>query len=115
MRIKLYPQELGAIEISLVNKHNGVDVVLVAEQASTQRLLESQSEQLRQALSNSGVQLADLQISQEGFKDQQAGFFEQKNNRKWLKGLPDQAAGKITGTTAVGSLSLHHSVIDYLI
>jgi flagellar hook-length control protein FliK len=64
LRIQLSPQELGAIDIRLVSGPTGVSMTIIAEQASTGRLLEAQINQLRQNLADTGVQLSNLNINQ---------------------------------------------------
>jgi flagellar hook-length control protein FliK len=71
IHMQLNPQELGAIDIHLVNSAQGVSVNVFAEQASTGRLLETQMNQLRQALTDAGVQLSNLNVSQHGQPNQQ--------------------------------------------
>ncbi len=64
LRIQLSPQDLGAIDIRLVSGPTGVSLTVIAEQASTGRLLEAQINQLRQSLTDAGVQLSNLNINQ---------------------------------------------------
>ena len=73
MRLQLNPRELGAIDVHLVSGAQGVSVTVFAEHASTGRLLELQIDQLRQSLKEAGVQLSDLNISQQGQPGQQGG------------------------------------------
>ena len=67
MRVKLYPESLGRIELQMVKTGDGVTVVLIPDLASTGKLLESQLGELRQALAGAGIALNDLNIGQ---KDQ---------------------------------------------
>jgi flagellar hook-length control protein FliK len=59
--------------------HNaqGVSVSFITEQASTGQLIESQVSQLRQSLKEAGVQLANLNISQQHQSHQEGGGFKQ--------------------------------------
>ncbi len=116
MHLQLHPAELGAIDVQVTSTAQGVSVSFVTEQASTGRLLETQANQLRQTLTESGVQLAGLNINQHGQPGQQGGFFQQNSQfaappRRDVpqpepvvpeKTHVEQAAGPITG-------------IDYLI
>jgi flagellar hook-length control protein FliK len=70
LRIQLSPQDLGAIDIRLVSSPAGVSMTVIAEQASTGRLLETQINQLRQTLADAGVQLSNLNISQHNQSNQ---------------------------------------------
>jgi flagellar hook-length control protein FliK len=75
LRVQLHPQELGGIDIRFASSSQGVSVTVYAEQASTGRLLEMQLNQLRQSLSEAGVNLAQLNIHHEGPSHQpQSGF-----------------------------------------
>jgi hypothetical protein len=83
LRIQLSPQELGAIDIRLVSGPTGVSMTVIAEQASTGRLLEAQINQLRQNLADAGVQLSNFNInhqSQSGLQNQ--GNHPQANNQQ---------------------------------
>jgi flagellar hook-length control protein FliK len=73
IRIQLSPQELGAIDIRLVSGPTGVNMTIIAEHASTGRLLEAQINQLRQNMADAGVQLSNFNInhqSQSGLPNQ---------------------------------------------
>jgi flagellar hook-length control protein FliK len=77
MRLKVNPKDLGAIEIQMVSNERGVTLSFVTEQASTGQLLESQSSQLKQSLKEAGVQLTNLNISQQNHPGKEGGFFRQ--------------------------------------
>jgi flagellar hook-length control protein FliK len=77
LRLQLNPKELGAIEVQMVTGPHGVSVTFFAEQASTGRLLETQMNQLRQSLTEAGIQLSDLNIGQQGQPRQEGGSFNQ--------------------------------------
>lgn len=82
MKIHLNPAELGAIELNLVSGANGISVSMVADQASTGKLLENQLSQLRQSLAEAGIQLANLNISQQNMANQQqSATFSQNSQR----------------------------------
>ena len=90
MRLQLNPKELGAIDVQMVKNAQGVSVTFFAEQASTGRLLETQMNQLRQSLTDSGIQLSNLNIGQHGQFGQQAGSFRQGSQ---FAGYPNSNAG----------------------
>ncbi len=75
--MKLNPSELGAIEVQVTHTAQGVSVSFITEQASTGQLIESQVNQLRQSLKEAGVQLANLNISQQHQSNQEGGAFRQ--------------------------------------
>jgi flagellar hook-length control protein FliK len=65
LHLQLNPADLGAIDIRLVSSGHRVSMTVIAEQASTGRMLESQVEQLRQNLADAGVQLSQMHVSQQ--------------------------------------------------
>ena len=79
MRIQLHPQDLGTIDIQLVNSGHGISVTVSAEQASTGRLLQGQADQLRQSLQDSGIQLSNLNINQHGQPGQHGSASNQQH------------------------------------
>lgn len=80
MHLELNPKELGAIKVDMVSNAQGVQVTFFAEQASTGRLLETQLNQLRDSLIDSGVQLSGLNIGQYNTQGQKGGTFSQESN-----------------------------------
>ena len=64
LRMVLYPEELGRIDLRFTTSSAGLGVTVMAEQASTNRLLESQMAQLRQSLTDAGIQLAHFSVGQ---------------------------------------------------
>ncbi len=77
IHMQLNPSELGAIEVQVTHTAQGVSVSFITEQASTGQLIESQVNQLRQSLKEAGVQLANLNISQQRQSNQEGGAFRQ--------------------------------------
>lgn len=70
LRMQLYPEELGRIELRLTAGPEGLGVTLIADQAPTGRLIESQLNNLRQSLMQAGFQLANLDVGHEGSPNQ---------------------------------------------
>ncbi|HVP21247.1 MAG TPA: flagellar hook-length control protein FliK [Anaerolineaceae bacterium] len=64
MRLQLYPENLGHIELRVVSNQNGLGVYLRADQPSTQQLLESQAALLKQSLSFAGVNPSQIDFGQ---------------------------------------------------
>jgi flagellar hook-length control protein FliK len=86
LRMQLNPQELGAIDIRLHNTAHGVNVTVIAEQASTGQMLETHLNQLRQTLADAGVQLGNLNINQH--TSGQAGKGFEQNTQSAYSHLP---------------------------
>ena len=85
MHIQLSPLELGGISIHLVSGSQGVSVTVTADQAGTGHMLQAQADQLRQALSDAGVNIANLNVGQQQlsgqFKQDRESYAEAKLNR----------------------------------
>jgi flagellar hook-length control protein FliK len=62
IRIQLNPQDLGQIDLKITSTHQGVGVTMIAENNATGKLLENQMNQLRQTLTDAGIQIANLHI-----------------------------------------------------
>ncbi len=91
MRLQLSPRELGEIDVHMVSDSEGVHVTFFAEQASTGKLLETQLDQLRASLVDSGVHLSGLDIGQHNQSGQKGGGFEQNPNftQNFSRNFPD--------------------------
>lgn len=62
LRIQLYPEQLGHIDVRLVSKSDGVQIVIHADQASTAFLLQRDLNFLRESLVQAGVNLSGLTV-----------------------------------------------------
>jgi hypothetical protein len=116
MRLQLSPRELGAIDVQMVSDSQGVHVTFFAEQASTGKLLETQLDQLRISLLDSGVHLSGLDIGQHNQSGQKGGSFDQSPNftRDFSRNFPD--AQTVSQEKPSLERSLGRSTdIDYLI
>ncbi len=118
MHLQLNPRELGAIDVQMVKSSQGMSVTFAAEHASTGRLLETQIGQLRQSLTDSGVKLSELNISQQGFSSQQGSTSRQQNQfdkqpawRDVIPSRPEQMAAEIK----VEQVSRKLQGVDYLV
>jgi flagellar hook-length control protein FliK len=72
-RLQLYPQDLGQIDMKITSTSHGVGVSLVAENAATGKMLEGQLNQLRQNLTDAGVQVTNLHIGTQAGQQQSSG------------------------------------------
>jgi flagellar hook-length control protein FliK len=116
MHLQLSPKELGAIDVQMVSDSQGVHVTFFAEQASTGKLLETQLDQLRVSLLDSGVHLSGLDIGQHNQSGQKGGSFEQSPNftRDFSWNFPDAQTVSQEKPSLKRSLG-RSSDIDYLI
>jgi len=62
MQIQLHPEELGRIQIKLVQDDNGLRVAMSAEQQDTNQLLERHLHTLQKSLSDAGIELTGFDI-----------------------------------------------------
>ncbi len=118
MRLKLVPEDLGAIEIQMTSNERGVSLHFVTEQAATAQSLEAQSGQLRQSLKDAGFQLTDLNISQQNQPGQKGGFFNQERPFAQAhappRSIPQVGMPKAEGTRPQRMFDSPHE-IDYLV
>lgn len=105
MRVQLYPENMGKIELQLTSTSNGMTVTLVPDVSSTGKLLESQLSELRYALTDAGIELNDLNVGQDKsqYPDENKSQNRRKSNAAFL-GLDlgnatelDQAIGTLDG------------------
>lgn len=65
IRIQLHPEDLGQIDLRISTSPVGTHVTLIADQSSTGKLLETHIAQLKQTLTDAGVQLANVHVGQQ--------------------------------------------------
>ena len=113
LRLQLYPEELGHIDLKIVTTKSGIGVTMIADSASTQEILKSEMNSLKQNMQEAGIQLSNLHIGQGQNSNQQQSFEErQKLN------TPAYRATSTTGLNSSGDsspLQLQTSAIDYLV
>ena len=115
MRLQLNPKELGGIEVDMVSSPQGLHVTFFAEQASTGRLLETQLNQLRDSLVDSGVQLSGLNIGQHNTQGQKGGGFSQEpSSAPWPNEIfVEESRAGVTETSAAERQFGQSSEVDY--
>jgi flagellar hook-length control protein FliK len=114
LRIQLYPEDLGRIDLRLTHSAQGLMVTMVADRASTGQALSDQADLLRQALSEAGIQLSNLNINQQGSQqNNQNGWQPPQTNPQLFRPQTQKEASiqqNLTEGTQVSS-----SGIDYRI
>jgi flagellar hook-length control protein FliK len=114
IRIQLHPEDLGQIELRITSSSQGTHVSLIADQAGTGKLLETHIAQLKQTLSDAGVQMADVHVGQQApqqsFRDPQSSQNPQQKNFKY-------DSRTVMGTNEIASNRSHSnsSLVDYRI
>lgn len=69
LNLQLYPESLGRIEIRIAHGAEGTRVWMVADHPQTERLLQAGLNDLRQSLTQSGIQLADVAVGQQNAQE----------------------------------------------
>lgn len=87
LRLQLTPENLGRIDIRLVNSGQGIGVTVLTEQAETGRLLEAQLNQLRQTLQDAGIQLSHLNVGQHNQGNRNGWMMEQRGRSMTRNGI----------------------------
>jgi flagellar hook-length control protein FliK len=70
MRLQLYPEDLGRIDLRLTSSSDGIQVTINADQVATGRLIETKLDTLRQTLTDAGLQVLNLSVGQSSVQDQ---------------------------------------------
>lgn len=76
--IRLHPEELGSLQISLRVQHDQAHIHIVSEHSHIRHAMEQAMPQLRAAMAESGIQLGQANVSAEGQQHAAAG--EQRDN-----------------------------------
>lgn len=79
VRMQLYPEELGHINIKIVTTHAGVGITMVADNPATQEILKTDMNSLKQNMQEAGVQISDLNIGQ-GQNSSKQQTYEEKHS-----------------------------------
>ena len=94
LRMQLYPEALGKLELQLTSQGGSLKVVILADLAATQQTLERHALDLQQALQQTGVNLTGLTIGQRGAGDQPNGeqryLFNRPAQKPSLEDQPDE-------------------------
>ena len=107
-RIQLDPPELGALEIKIKMTSDQVNVGFTSSQPAVREALEAQAPRLREMMEQEGINLADVNVSDQG--QQQGGG--QSDDEQMLgeeSGINLESDGEISQTT----VSQSDSLVDY--
>lgn len=90
MRLQLFPEDMGRIDLRLTAGAHGLGITLSAEQPATSQLLEANLGKLQQALAGAGISLSSLNIGQGQSQPtlQQGSTWQQ--SQRGLPGFPFQ-------------------------
>ena len=73
LRVQLYPENLGHLELRLTSQGGTLQIVILADSSVTQQALQQNARDLQQALQESGVNLTGLTVGQRGDQEQTPG------------------------------------------
>lgn len=113
VRLQLYPEELGHIDLKITTTKNGIGVTMIADSSSTQDALRSDMNNLKQNMQQAGIQLSDLNIGQGQNSNKQQQFEE---TQKMLNSAYQSV--KESGTKSAEAhkqVQLQTTAIDYRI
>ena len=111
LRIQLNPEELGHIDLRIVTTKDGISVTMVTEKASTQQVLKSDMDALRQNIEQAGIQLSNLNINQ-GQNSNKQQLFEQRQNFS-NNSYPGNSLDNSNSSSNEPKKHLTSSVVDY--
>jgi flagellar hook-length control protein FliK len=87
IRIQLHPEDLGQIELRITSSSQGTQVSLIADQAATGKLLETHITQLKQTLTDAGIQMANVHVGQQApqqnYRDPQSNHSSPRHNANY--------------------------------
>lgn len=115
VRLQLYPEELGHIDLKITSGKDGIGITLIADKGSTTSALTSEANNLRQSIEQNGVQITNLNINNSNASPDQQTFqdrheFSQHGNNGYQNN-PNQDSQHQSHR----KISLNQSVIDYAI
>ena len=111
VRMQLYPEELGHIDLRIVTTKDGIGVTMVADKVSTQQALKSEMDLLRQSIEQAGIQLSNLNINQGHHSTKQQSFDHRQNFSNGS--YPDERSENSKSTSDDPRVHLTSSVVDY--
>ena len=116
LRLQLYPESMGRVDLRLTSGADGVRVSLTADLAATGNLLERHAQELRQTLTDSGLTLAGLSIGLSLGQGKSSTAFEWQPPNSGRTPVPGSAATLEPGLDEVLSpRSLDSGRVDYRI
>ena len=99
MEIQLTPESLGKLNLTVMTKDGNITASITAQNDTVKAIIESQLIQLKEALNNQGLKVADVEVTVAGqmFDQNFEGNSEssqngQANNRRRFKGIDDLVA-----------------------
>jgi flagellar hook-length control protein FliK len=114
LRLQLFPESMGRIDLKMTSTSQGIGVSIIADQSDTNQLLQRNLENLRQSLTQAGVQLNSLNVSTQGNFDQSGAESRSSNSSTNIAGS-NQASMETQTVPSTPIRALETSVYDYRI
>lgn len=111
LRMQLYPNELGQIDLKITTTPQGVGITILADSANTGKLLETQVAQLRQSLMDAGVQITNLQVGAQNAGQQQS--FGSQNSTPRSQYGAYRGGSESSETESIREVRSRDSLVDY--
>jgi len=115
-QLRVHPAELGRIDIQVNVENDKASVVFNTQHSSVKDAIELAVPRLREMLAEQGVDLVDVDVSQEDINQQQAGTGNNPEEQNELEAgvqalsSDDESAGKL-----VGHIAVDEDAIDYYV
>lgn len=111
VRLQLYPEELGHIDLRIVTTKDGISVTMLTEKASTQQVLKSDMDVLKQNIEQAGIQLTNLNINQGQNSNRQQAFDHRQNFSN--NSYPGSSSDNSNSSSNETKKHLTSSLVDY--
>lgn len=70
LHIQIQPENMGRIDVHLISKSDGMQVVMTADSSATSKMLENNLSQLQKSLSEAGLNISGLSVNSQGLQGQ---------------------------------------------
>lgn len=111
-KLSLNPPQLGPIEVRITVQNDQMNVTFTAHHAAVRDALESAVPRLREMFGDSGLNLADVDISQHSFSDQRRAAPDIDQTYRYVDA--NEQNDELSGLTPLSQrLSLHNGLVDY--
>ncbi len=114
--IRLNPAHLGPIEVRIEMEDDQVSLAFSSRHAVVREAVEQAMPRLREMFEESGLNLADTDVSQQSFAEQRSHESAEntKHRAQTASGQADPAPGEISAETATTQL-INNGLVDYYI
>jgi len=115
--LKMNPAHLGPVEVKISVQNDQAIIHFSAQNGAVREALDSAMPRLREMLGDNGVNLADVDVSDQSFAQQQQASEEERDAMGGEfgsdDGLDDDSCGRNTAEHEEGEIVLSSRVVDY--